>query len=113
MPQGTATGTITIDDFSKVDLRSGKILEAGLVEGSDKMIRLSVDMGETRPRQIFAGIREAYPDPSVLIGKMVVVVANLKARQMKFGLSEGMILAGSDLKICTFDGSPEPGGKVS
>jgi glutaminyl-tRNA synthetase len=113
IPQGTAPGTITIDDFSKVDLRSGKILEAGLVEGSDKMIRLSVDMGETRPRQIFAGIREAYPDPSVLIGKMVVVVANLKARQMKFGLSEGMILAGSDLKICTFDGSPEPGGKVS
>lgn len=113
IPQGTAPGTITIDDFSKVDLRSGKILEAGLVEGSDKMIRLSVDMGETRPRQIFAGIREAYPNPSVLIGKMVVVVANLKARQMKFGLSEGMILAGSDLNVCTFDGSPEPGGKVS
>ncbi len=112
-PQETVLETITIDDFSKVDLRSGKILEAGNVEVSDKMIRLSVDMGENRPRQIFAGIKPAYPDPGVLIGKMVVVVANLKARQMKFGLSEGMILAGSDLKVCTFDGIPEPGGKVS
>ncbi len=112
-PQETVLETITIDDFSRVDLRSGKILEAGLVEGSDKMIRLSVDMGEMKPRQIFAGIRPAYPDPTVLIGKLVVVVANLKPRQMKFGLSEGMILAGSDLKICTFDGIPEPGGKVS
>jgi glutaminyl-tRNA synthetase len=109
----TVMETITIDDFSKVDLRSGKILEAGLVEGSEKMIRLSVDMGENSARQIFAGIKEAYPDPGVLIGKMVVVVANLKPRQMKFGLSEGMILAGSDLKICIFDGAPEPGGKVS
>ncbi len=112
-PLKTASETITIDDFARVDLRSGKILEAGLVEGSDKMIRLSVDMGENKPRQIFAGIKPAYTDPGVLIGKMIVVVANLKPRQMKFGLSEGMILAGSDLKICTFDGDPEPGGKVS
>ncbi len=105
--------TITIDDFSKVDLRSGMILEAQNVEGSDKMLCLTIDLGESNPRQIFAGIKEAYPDPSVLAGKIAVVVANLKARQMKFGLSEGMILAGSDLKICTFDGNPKPGGKVS
>jgi glutaminyl-tRNA synthetase len=106
-------GTITIDDFLKVDLRSGIILEAHNVEGSDKMIRLSIDLGENSPRQIFAGIKPAYPDPSFLTGKMVIVVANLKSRRMKFGLSEGMILAGSDLKICTFDGIPKPGGKVS
>ncbi len=109
----TAAETITIDDFSKVDLRSGIILEAQNVEGSDRMIRLSIDVGEKKPRQIFAGIKSAYPDPSVLAGKTAIVVVNLKPRQMKFGVSEGMILAGSDLKICTFDGIPEPGGKVS
>jgi glutaminyl-tRNA synthetase len=112
-PKDTVIETITIDDFSKVDLRSGTILEAQNVEGSDKMIRLSIDVGENRPRQVFAGIKPAYPDPSVLTGKMAIVVANLKPRQMKFGVSEGMILAGSDLKICTFDGIPKPGDKVS
>jgi glutaminyl-tRNA synthetase len=111
--QETAAETITIDDFSRVDLRSGMILDAKNVEGSEKMLHLTIDLGESSPRQIFAGIKEAYPDPSVLKGKTALVVANLKARQMKFGLSEGMILAGSDLKICTFDGNPRPGGKVS
>ena len=107
---------ITIDDFAKIDFRVGKIMEAHPVEGSDKMVRLMVDLGEGRLRQIFAGIRGAYPDPAGLIGKKVIVVANLKPRQMKFGLSEGMIMAGGHgdtWNICTFDGEPDPGDKVS
>ncbi len=106
----------TMDDFSKLDLRVGKIMEASLVEGSDKMVRLMIDLGEGRNRQIFAGIRRAYPDPAGLVGRKVVVVANLKPRQMKFGLSEGMVLAGGhgDIwSVCTFDGDPDPGDKVS
>ena len=107
---------ITIDDFAKIDLRVGKIMEAYLVEGSDKMVRLMVDLGEGLLRQIFAGIKGAYPDPAALIGKKAIVVANLKPRRMKFGLSEGMILAGGHgdtWNICTFDGEPDPGDKVS
>jgi len=107
---------ITIEDFSKIDLRVGIIREAYPVEGSKKLIRLMVDIGEGRVRQIFAGIRSAYPDPEKLIGKKVIVVANLKPRQMKFGISEGMVLSGGDSKrlcITTFDGNPLPGDKVS
>jgi glutaminyl-tRNA synthetase len=107
---------IEIDDFIKLDLRVGKIMDASPVEGSDKMVKLMVNLGEGRLRQIFAGIRPAYPDHTKLMGKKVIVVANLKPRQMKFGLSEGMILAGGggDMwSVCTFDGDPEPGDKVS
>ncbi|SPD73332.1 Glutamine--tRNA ligase [uncultured Desulfobacterium sp.] len=107
---------ITIDDFSKVDLRVGVIREAGLVEGADKLIRVMVDLGEGTLRQIFAAIRRAYHEPEKLVGKQVVVVANLKPRQMKFGLSEGMILAGvgkGALSIATFEGKLSPGDKVS
>ena len=107
---------INIEDFSKIDLRVAVIREAGLVEGSNKMIRLMVDLGEGRLRQIFAGIRSAYPDPERLVGKKIIVVANLKPRQMKFGLSEGMALAGGNtehLCITTFDGEPLPGDNVS
>jgi len=107
---------IAIDDFIKLDLRVGKIMDASPVEGSDKMVKLMVNLGEGRLRQIFAGIRPAYPDHTKLLGKKVIVVANLKPRQMKFGLSEGMVLAGGggDMwSVCTFDGDPEPGDKVS
>jgi len=107
---------IAIDDFARLDLRVGVVREAGLVEGSDKLVHLRVDVGEGRLRQIFAGIRAMYPDPAKLIGKKVVVVANLKPRAMKFGTSEGMILAGGHAdswSICTFEGDPEPGDKVS
>ena len=91
---------ISIDDFMKVDLRIAKIVDAGHVEGAEKLIRLSLDIGETengqmRPRQVFAGIKSAY-DPALLIGRMTVMVANLAPRKMKFGLSEGMIMAASD-----------------
>jgi methionine--tRNA ligase beta chain len=107
---------ITIQHFSKIDLRVGIIRQASLVEGAKKLIKLMVDLGEGRSRQIFAGIRTAYPDPDALVGRRVVVVANLKPRQMKFGLSEGMVLTGGDddsLSIATFDGEPLPGQKVS
>jgi len=107
---------ITIDDFSKIDLRVGIIREAGLVEGSKMLIRLMVDLGEGRLRQTFAGIRSAYPEPETLVGKKVIVVANLKPRQMRFGLSEGMVLSGSAadrLSVATFGGEPLPGDKVS
>jgi len=107
---------ITIDDFSKIDMRVAVIREAYLVEGSKKLIRLMVDVGEGRLRQTFAGVRTAYPKPDELIGKKVIVVANLRPRQMKFGLSEGMLLSGGDsehLCLTTFDGNPLPGDKVS
>ena len=107
---------ITIDDFSKIDLRVGIIREASAVEGSKKLVRLMVDLGEGRSRQIFAGIRSGYPEPEKLMGKKVIVVANLKPRQMKFGLSEGMILSGGDgdrLCVATFDGDALPGDTVS
>jgi len=82
---------ITIDDFMKVDLRVARIAEAGRVEGADKLLRLVLDLGgETR--QVFAGIRSAY-DPKDLEGRLTVMVANLKPRKMRFGLSEGMVLA--------------------
>ncbi|HWE26915.1 MAG TPA: methionine--tRNA ligase subunit beta [Polyangia bacterium] len=108
----TATNEIAIDEFNKVDLRVAVVKEAGLVEGADKLIRVVVDLGEGRDRQIFAGLRQSYPDPSVLVGKRVVVVANLKPRQMKFGLSEGMILAAGKMVLAA-DESAKPGDKVS
>ena len=107
---------ISIDDFSRLDLRVGQVREATLVEGSDKLIKLMVDVGEGRLRQIFAGIRTTYPDTGQLVGKKVIVLMNLKPRNMKFGLSEGMILAGGhsdQWSVCTFDGDPKPGDKVS
>jgi methionine--tRNA ligase beta chain len=107
---------ITIDDFSKLDLRVAVVREASLVPGADKLVRLMLDIGEGRFRQVFAGIRSAYPQPEILVGKKMVFVANLKPRQMKFGLSEGMILAGSGknrLAVATFEGDLAPGDKVS
>ncbi len=106
---------ITIEDFSKLDLRVAIVREAGLVEGADKLIRLMVDLGEGRLRQVFAGIRSAYPEPEKLVGKKVIIVANLKPRQMRFGLSEGMALAGvgnNRLGIATIEGELLPGDKV-
>jgi methionine--tRNA ligase beta chain len=86
--------TITIDDFVKVDLRIAKIVNAEHVEGSTKLLRLTLDAGEGRMRNVFSGIKEAY-QPEQLIGKLTVLVANLAPRKMKFGVSEGMVLAAS------------------
>jgi len=86
--------TITIDDFTKIDLRVAKIVNAEHVEGSTKLLRLTLDVGEGRTRNVFSGIKEAYK-PEDLIGKHTVMVANLAPRKMKFGISEGMVLAAS------------------
>jgi methionyl-tRNA synthetase len=83
---------IAIDDFAKIDLRIARIVEAQRVEGSSKLLRLTLDLGEGRTRQVFSGIQSAY-QPEQLVGKLTVVVANLAPRKMKFGLSEGMVLA--------------------
>jgi methionine--tRNA ligase beta chain len=108
---------ITIDTFAKVDLRVGIVKDAGLVEGAKKLVRLMVDVGEDKPRQVFAGIRAAYPDPAVLIEKPVIVVCNLKPRKMKFGLSEGMVLAGGGgtdrLEAASFLGNVKAGDRIS
>ena len=108
---------ITIDDFAKIDLRVGLVVDAGTVEGAKKLVRLSVDVGEGRPRNVFAGIRSSFPDPTVLVGRRVIVVANLKPREMKFGTSEGMCLAAGEpetgLFVATVDGDARPGDKVS
>lgn len=85
---------IKIDDFSKVDLRIAKIVNCEHVEGSDKLLRLTLDVGEGKTRNVFSGIKSAY-QPEDLIGKFTVMVANLAPRKMKFGLSEGMVLAAS------------------
>ena len=85
---------ITIDDFAKVDLRVAKIVDCEVVEGSDKLLRLTLDVGEGRLRNVFSGIKSAYK-PEDLKGKLTVMVANLAPRKMKFGISEGMVLAAS------------------
>ena len=107
---------VMIDDFTKLDLRVGVVRSASVVEGADKLLRFEVDCGEGRVRQIFSGIRSSYPDPSILVGKSVVVIANLKPRQMKFGLSEGMILAATTNethRLVTPEGGGSPGDRVS
>jgi methionyl-tRNA synthetase len=85
---------IKIDDFAKIDLRIAKIVNCEQVEGSDKLLRLTLDVGEGRMRNVFSGIKSAYK-PEDLIGKLTVMVANLAPRKMKFGISEGMVLAAS------------------
>jgi methionyl-tRNA synthetase len=86
--------TITIDDFVKVDLRVARIVNCEHVEGSTKLLRLTLDVGEGRHRNVFSGIKAVY-QPEQLIGRMTVMVANLAPRKMKFGISEGMVLAAS------------------
>ena len=85
---------ITASDFATIDLRIAKIVDCALVEGSTKLLRLSLDVGEGKLRNVFSGIRSAY-EPTELIGKLTVMVANLAPRKMKFGVSEGMVLAAS------------------
>ncbi len=91
---GESAGPITIDDFARVALRVARIASAERVEGSTKLLRLTLDVGEAKPRQVFAGIAAHY-DPATLVGKLTVMVANLAPRKMKFGVSEGMVLAAS------------------
>jgi methionyl-tRNA synthetase len=106
---------IGIEDFTKVDLRIARIVNAEHVEGAEKLLKLTLDIGEARPRTVFAGIKSAY-DPAKLIGRLTVMVANLAPRKMKFGLSEGMVLAasseGSGLFILSPDEGAQPGMRV-
>jgi methionyl-tRNA synthetase len=112
---GAIAPTISIDDFNKVDLRVAKIVNAEHVDGAAKLLKLTLDIGETNTRTVFAGIKSAY-DPATLVGRMTVMVANLAPRKMKFGLSEGMVLAasgeGSGLFILSPDDGAEAGMRV-
>ena len=99
---------ISIDDFTKVDLRIAKIVNAEHVEGAEKLLKLTLDIGEENPRQVFAGIKSAY-DPATLVGRLTVMVANLAPRKMKFGVSEGMVLAASGDEGGPFILSPDAG----
>jgi methionyl-tRNA synthetase len=105
---------IKIDDFVKIDLRVAQIVDCALVEGSDKLLRLTLDVGEGRLRNVFSGIKSAY-QPEQLKGKLTVLVANLAPRKMKFGVSDGMVLAASAKDENTDPGlyilEPWPGAK--
>ncbi|MDH5601413.1 MAG: methionine--tRNA ligase subunit beta, partial [Gammaproteobacteria bacterium] len=106
---------IEFDDFAKVDLRIAKIVKAEHVEGADKLLQLTLDIGEEKTRNVFAGIKSAY-QPEDLEGKHTVMVANLAPRKMRFGLSEGMVLAagpgGKDLWILEPHDGAQPGMRV-
>ena len=94
-PGGEAIApVIGIDDFARIDLRIARIVACEAVEGSTKLLRLTLDVGEGRTRNVFSGIASAYA-PGQLVGKLTVMVANLAPRKMKFGVSEGMVLAAS------------------
>ncbi len=101
---------IQIDDFMKVDLRVAQVEEASHVEGADKLLAIKLNLGELGTKNVFAGIKSAY-EPSDLKGKLVVMVYNLAPRKMKFGLSEGMILAASDSEGGIFVLSPDSGAQ--
>tara|TARA_R100001443_G_scaffold67615_1_gene76408 strand:- start:19988 stop:22144 length:2157 start_codon:yes stop_codon:yes gene_type:complete len=107
--------TISIEDFAKIDLRVAKIISASAVEGADKLVQLQLDIGNGETRQVFAGIKAAYI-PEELVGRSTVMVANLAPRKMRFGLSEGMVLAagpgGGDLFILSPDDGATPGMRV-
>ncbi len=113
-PAPSTDGTISIDDFSKVDLRIAKILKAEHVDGADKLLKLTLDTGNGT-RTVFAGIKSAY-DPAKLEGRLTVMVANIAPRKMKFGVSEGMVLAasgeGPGLFLLSPDSGAQPGMKV-
>jgi methionyl-tRNA synthetase len=112
---GAIAPLVSIDDFSKIDLRIAKIVDARHVEGADKLLQLTLDIGEGKTRNVFAGIKSAYA-PEQLVGRMTVMVANLAPRKMKFGLSEGMVLAASGetpgLFILSPDDGAQPGMRV-
>ena len=113
-PPAAAPATVSIDEFAKLDLRIARIIKAEHVEGADKLLKLTLDVG-TDTRTVFAGIKSAY-DPAKLEGRLTVVVANLAPRKMKFGLSQGMVLAasgeGTGLYLLSPDTGAAPGMRV-
>ena len=106
--------TIAFEDFARVDLRIVEIVAAELVEGADKLLRLTLSLGDSQ-KQVFAGIRSAY-EPADLVGKLTVMVANLAPRTMRFGISEGMVLAagpgGKDIFLLEPHAGARPGMAV-
>ena len=112
--ESVSAAQISIEDFAKVDLRIARVVDAKAVEGADKLVQLTLDIG-TEQRQVFAGIKAAYT-PAALIGRHVVMVANLAPRKMRFGVSEGMVLAagpgGADIFLLNVDAGAEPGQRV-
>lgn len=107
---------IAFNDFAKIDLRVAKIMQAEYVEGSTKLLKLTLDLGGEK-RQVFSGIRNAYPEPAKLIGRLTIIVANLAPRKMRFGLSEGMVLAAggntdNELFLLSPDNQAKPGMPV-
>jgi methionyl-tRNA synthetase len=106
---------ISIDDFTRVDLRIARIVAAEAVEGADKLVRLTLDVGEEKPRTVFAGIKSAYA-PETLVGRLTPMVANLAPRKMRFGISEGMVLAasgdGPGIYLLAPDSGAAPGMRV-
>ena len=103
-----APAVIPFETFAQTDLRVARVLSAETVEGSDKLLRLMLDLGDGKPRQVFSGIRKAYA-PESLVGRSVVAVANLAPRKMRFGVSEGMVLAASNPDGTLFLVTPDPG----
>jgi methionyl-tRNA synthetase len=120
-PPAAPTGTeaqaapVTIEDFARLDLRIARIVNAEAVDGADKLLKLTLDAGQGT-RTVFAGIRQAYDNPAVLVGRHVVLLANLKPRKMRFGVSEGMVLAagpgGTDIFLISPDEGAAPGMQV-
>jgi methionyl-tRNA synthetase len=108
VPVSPVLETIDYDTFAKTDLRVATVVSAEYVEGADKLLKVMLDIGEAKPRQVFAGIRKAY-DPAKLVGRQVVMVANLAPRKMKFGMSDGMILAAGNPDGSLFVVSPDAG----
>jgi methionyl-tRNA synthetase len=109
-------GLVSIDDFARLDLRVATVLDAKFVDGSDKLLQLTLDLGTER-RNVFSGIRSAY-DPAKLIGRQVVMIANLMPRKMRFGVSEGMVLcanpdSGPEVFLLSPDSGAAAGMKVT
>jgi methionyl-tRNA synthetase len=114
-PAATETASVSIDEFKRLDLRVARIVSAEAVPGADKLLKLTLDLG-TEKRTVFAGIKSAY-DPAALTGRLTVMIANLAPRKMKFGVSEGMVLAASGSEPGVFllapDAGATPGMRVS
>ena len=113
-PMSDEENYINIDQFAEIDLRIAEIKVASHVDGADKLLQLTLDVGDLGERNVFAGIKKAY-DPESLVGKMVILVSNLAPRKMKFGLSEGMVLASSDdegIYLISPDSGATPGLRV-
>ncbi|WP_294833945.1 methionine--tRNA ligase [uncultured Gilliamella sp.] len=110
--------TINFDDFAKVDMRVALIKNATAVEGSDKLLQLTLDIGD-ETRNVFSGIKQFYPDPAVLVGKLTIMIANLAPRKMRFGISEGMVLCASGkddsegVYLLSPDSGAKPGMRIS